>query len=212
MTADVYVLFMDFSRVFIHTLEVNIWPNMEKKGDSKGYDDEADFKGMKDYSDEMADSKGGDTEYYDDGKDTIQLDVPQVDVTDIIIEPSQKCPIGDPLELKITFILDRDVVAGYWEVKVRAVEEFVNPVNDFYHSFSWTPPVAELLRVGNFPAFKPNDNFVVLGTTKVEDYVDGESDMQFEVFKVISKFYDLHICFKLYRWITSTFLAFLPVL
>jgi hypothetical protein len=90
---------------------------MEKKGDSKGYDDESDSKGMKDYSDDMADSKGGD-EYYDDGKDTIQLDVPQVDVTEIIIEPSGKCPIGDPLELKITYNLDRDVVAGYWEVKV----------------------------------------------------------------------------------------------
>lgn len=90
---------------------------MEKKGDSKGYDDESDTKGMKDYSDDIADSKGGD-DYYDDGKDTIELDVPQVDVTEIVIEPSGKCPIGDPLELRITYNLDRDVVAGYWEVKV----------------------------------------------------------------------------------------------
>lgn len=46
-------------------------------------------------------------------------DAPKVDVTDIVIIPEEKAPIGDPLSLTINFTLDRDVVAAYWVFKVR---------------------------------------------------------------------------------------------
>ncbi|CAE7637348.1 unnamed protein product, partial [Symbiodinium microadriaticum] len=125
---------------------------MEKKGDSKGYDEKgAGAKGGKDSfcDDDKADSKC-DTEFLDDGKggDNV-FDVPQVDVTEILIEPSSKCPVGDPLELKIMYSLDRDVVAGYWEVK-----------------FLVDSASSRIIKI--------------LGQTKVEDYPDGESEMNFE--------------------------------
>ena len=98
---------------------------MDKKSESKGYSDDkrADIKGGKESfcHDDRADSKC-DTEFLDDGKNADAVfEVPQVDVSEIIIEPATKCPVEDPLELRITFTLDRDVVAGYWVVKVRVV-------------------------------------------------------------------------------------------
>jgi hypothetical protein len=45
-------------------------------------------------------------------------EVPKVNVTDIVIIPEDKVPIGDPLSVTINFTLDRDVVAAYWTFKV----------------------------------------------------------------------------------------------
>ena len=39
-------------------------------------------------------------------------------MTDIVIIPEEKVPIGDPLSLTINFTLDRDCVAAYWVFKV----------------------------------------------------------------------------------------------
>lgn len=45
-------------------------------------------------------------------------DVPKVEITQIVIGPTPSAVITDPLELKIKFDLDRDVVAAYWIVKL----------------------------------------------------------------------------------------------
>lgn len=62
-----------------------------------------------DYDDE---AKG---EYLDDGKLKTDFECPQVDVTALTIEPVRG-PLDGPLELALSFTLDRDVVAGYWQV------------------------------------------------------------------------------------------------
>jgi hypothetical protein len=54
---------------------------------------------------------GGDADAY-------LLDLPKVDVTDIVIVPAEKVPIGDPLSLTINFTLDKDAVAAYWVFKL----------------------------------------------------------------------------------------------
>jgi hypothetical protein len=96
---------------------------MEKKSDSKSRyddkygDDEDDKSGDKSSEGKFAESKG-ETEYLDDGKNENEFDIPQIDVMSVTLLPSSKCAIEDPLELTITFALDRDVVAGFWEFKV----------------------------------------------------------------------------------------------
>jgi hypothetical protein len=96
---------------------------MEKKSDSKSrYDDkyadeDEDKSGDKSSESKFAESKG-ETEYLDDGKNENEFDIPQIDVIAVTLLPASKCAIEDPLELNITFALDRDVVAGFWEFKV----------------------------------------------------------------------------------------------
>mmetsp|Transcript_26621 Transcript_26621/g.39552 ORF Transcript_26621/g.39552 Transcript_26621/m.39552 type:complete len:178 (+) Transcript_26621:96-629(+) len=122
---------------------------MEKKGDYKGYSDDKHL----DSKDSFCEGKSGESkgdEYLDEGKSDVCFDVPQIDVTAIHIEPSRKSCITDPLELSIGFALDRDVVAGYWEVKF-------------------------LVDSANKRIIK------ILGRTPVEDYPDGESEMNFKV-------------------------------
>jgi hypothetical protein len=108
---------------------------MEKKSDSKsryegkyGDDEEDGSKSGEKYSEgKYSESKGsGGDEFLDDGKNEgIDFEIPQIDVTGLTISPSTKCAIEDPLELQITFSLDRDVVAGYWEFKVCFLNIFV---------------------------------------------------------------------------------------
>eukprot|EP01041_Mallomonas_annulata_P007615 gene7614-15598_t len=43
-------------------------------------------------------------------------DYPRVDVTQVEIDPVRS-EICDPFDLKITFVLDRDVVAAFWRIK-----------------------------------------------------------------------------------------------
>lgn len=43
---------------------------------------------------------------------------PKVEVLDIHIEPAVRGPLSGPLELTIKFELDRDVIAGYWIVRL----------------------------------------------------------------------------------------------
>lgn len=50
--------------------------------------------------------------------DAKHADIPKVDITAIEIGPKSMAVITAPLELKIKFDLDRDVVAAYWIVKL----------------------------------------------------------------------------------------------
>mmetsp|Transcript_28621 Transcript_28621/g.48331 ORF Transcript_28621/g.48331 Transcript_28621/m.48331 type:complete len:183 (+) Transcript_28621:55-603(+) len=123
----------------------------EKGGDSKLY---VESKGI--YSDEKPSRSEGKedfdhdakAEYLDDGKLKTDFEYPVVDVTSLTIEP-RRGPVDGPLELAISFTLDRDVVAGYWEVKF-------------------------LVDAASSRVIK------VLGRTKVEDYPEGESEMNFD--------------------------------
>lgn len=60
-----------------------------------------------------------DKDYYDgkDDKDEYKSDPPKLTVTAIQVNPKEKVEISSFLELKITFELDRDVVAAYWVVQ-----------------------------------------------------------------------------------------------
>jgi hypothetical protein len=108
---------------------------MEKKSDSKNRyegkhaDDEEDGSkcGEKFSEGKYSESKGsGGDEFLDDGKNEgLDFEIPQIDVTSLTITPSTKCSIEDPLELQISFSLDRDVVAGYWEFKVSLTSSFL---------------------------------------------------------------------------------------
>lgn len=73
----------------------------EKRGRSEGKD-----------CDDDNDAKG---EYLDDGKSLPEFDYPNVDITALTILPIRGILDG-PLELALSFTLDRDVVAGYWYV------------------------------------------------------------------------------------------------
>lgn len=88
------------------------------KADSKGGDASIDRKQSgKDF--------GGDDEevfYSDDkdggyGDDSKGLDLPQVNVLEITLDPKGVAPVSSSFSLDIKFELDRDVVAGYWMVK-----------------------------------------------------------------------------------------------
>lgn len=57
---------------------------------------------------------GGDSK---GGRDAKQEAVPQVEVRDIAIVGAN-AEISAPLELKIKFDLDRDVIAAFWEIKL----------------------------------------------------------------------------------------------
>ena len=111
----------------------------EKGGDSKLY---VESKGI--YSDEKQtrsegkddydnDAKG---EYLDDGKLKTDFDFPIVDVTSLTIEPPRG-PVDGPLELALSFTLDRDVVAGYWYVYecCRSLYIIVSRVNPRYKEY-----------------------------------------------------------------------------
>ena len=85
--------------------------------ESKGISDDSKFdeKGLP--SDK--DSKDVEEELYrDDSKEVDPADYPGIEVTDLVIRPSKMCLVNEGLELKITFELDRDVIAGFWSVKL----------------------------------------------------------------------------------------------
>lgn len=80
--------------------------NGEEKGSDKSYD--------------RSEKKGDDKEDADslDGNDEpTTFDVPTFDAISIKIDP-ETSSISSELYLKITFSLDKDVVAAYWEIKV----------------------------------------------------------------------------------------------
>ena len=90
---------------------------MPSDPDSKGEAGESkfDFKG----SDSRADNKAEEEEIYrDDSKEVDPADYPGIEVTDLVISPSKICLVDEGLELKISFELDRDVIAGFWGVKL----------------------------------------------------------------------------------------------
>ncbi len=87
------------------------------KADSKGNDSSLDRKlSGKDSGDEeeifYSDEKDGGS-----GDDYKGLDLPKVNVLDIIIDPKGTSSVSSPFTLDIKFELDRDVVAGYWVIK-----------------------------------------------------------------------------------------------
>lgn len=170
---------------------------MEKKSDSKsryeqgkyGDEDEDDTgagsKSGEKYSEgkysEMKGSGGGD-EFLDDGKnEDVDFDIPQIDVTGIAIIPSTKSAIEDPLELLITFTLDRDVVAGYWEFKVSDSPPSQHSLSPPTHSLlSSSPPLVFCL--DQFLVDSASSRIIkILGQSSVEDYPDGESEVSFKV-------------------------------
>jgi len=82
------------------------------------------------------------------GRDAKQEPVPQVDIRDIVIVGSS-AEITAPLELKIKFDLDRDVLAAFWIVKLlvdscdkrlikilgeTAVDDYTEGDNEMYFS------------------------------------------------------------------------------
>jgi hypothetical protein len=79
---------------------------------SSKYDDDYDekndakYSGKYDDEDDIVESRGvGDRQ-----------PPPKIEVLDIEFDPPSG-PLSGPLELKIKFELDRDVVAGYWIIK-----------------------------------------------------------------------------------------------
>lgn len=101
---------------------------MDKKGESKSryegkyhdydgnsYDDDEKYS-----SETKISREDSQQEYLDDGKNNeVEFDIPQINILELMIQPQKQAPIEDPLELTIIFSLDRDVVAAYWEFKVR---------------------------------------------------------------------------------------------
>lgn len=61
----------------------------------------------------------GDYDGKEDGKDydEYKIDPPKINILSIKINPNDEVELSSPLELRITFELDRDVVAGYWIVQ-----------------------------------------------------------------------------------------------
>lgn len=75
------------------------------------YDDDddvvrGDFKSSSKFDDDdIVEEKGGD-----------EIDPPKIEVLGIEVEPVMG-PLSGPLEIRIRFELDRDVIAGYWVVR-----------------------------------------------------------------------------------------------
>jgi len=110
-------------------VESKQWEAKDAK-DAKDKDD-------KDYKDDMS---------YNDNIDS----PPKIEITKIKIAPNEIVDISAPLDLCISFELDRDVVAGFWTIRflVDSCEKRI---------------------------------IKVLGETPIEDYPDGDSDMNFHV-------------------------------
>lgn len=88
---------------------------MESKSESKS--DYRDSKGSKDVkSDEDEEVFYSDYKDGGEGKEE-DIDIPQINILRIEISPKGAVPISSGLDLKITFELDRDVVAAFWSVK-----------------------------------------------------------------------------------------------
>lgn len=90
---------------------------MDAKGEGKERDslDNYDSKG----GDERSESKGGEDLYYgDDSKAGDKDEVAKMEVLSVDTGKEGEVPADSALELKIVFELDRDVVAGYWAVKL----------------------------------------------------------------------------------------------
>lgn len=84
---------------------------MEAKGESKW-----DF-GCKSAKDDKIINEGKDDceEKWESSDD--KIDPPTVNVSRIVLRPNGPTEISSPLELRINFDLDRDVIAGYWIIK-----------------------------------------------------------------------------------------------
>jgi hypothetical protein len=91
--------------------------------DAKGADSKLYVESKSILSDEKQSRSEGKEDYdhdakgeylhVDDGKVKTDFEFPKVDITSLTIEPSRG-PVDGPLELALSFTLDRDVVAGYW--------------------------------------------------------------------------------------------------
>ena len=70
-----------------------------------------------------ADSKSGkqadsDDEFYDNGKNDSKSIPLNIQIMAIKFVTPEKDDIGAPLSIRITFDIDREVVAGIWDLKV----------------------------------------------------------------------------------------------
>ena len=99
-----------------------------------------DFKGNKDCKDDDFD------EYNNQMNDR----PPKIEITKVKIKPNEIVDISAPLDLSISFELDRDVVAAYWIIR-----------------FLVDSSESRIIKI--------------LGETPVEDYPDGDSDMNFHI-------------------------------
>jgi hypothetical protein len=131
--------------------------------------------------DDYADGKHSYSGKYDDDdrdfKDNYRPQPPKIEILSIEFDPPSG-PLSGPLELRIRFELDRDVVAGYWIVR------FLVDSSD-----------RRLIKVRRYHNFLQNRNRLlgiifsvcvffltkILGETAVEDYPEGDSEMFFTV-------------------------------
>ena len=139
---------------------------MSRYDEKSGYSDEkhsgdeklssyyADDYKSSSYAEERASSKyADDDDYLEDACEgkmesaNTSYNPPKIEVTQIEVN-GERMSISDPLTLKISFELDRDVVCANWVVK-----------------FLVDSAETRLIKI--------------LGDTPVEDYPDGESEMQF---------------------------------
>ena len=83
------------------------------RGSGQNYDS----KGLP--SAEESEGKEADLEFYgDDSKQVDPEDYPAIEVTELSLKPSKVCPVAEGLEVKVVFELDRDVIAGFWSIKL----------------------------------------------------------------------------------------------
>ena len=119
---------------------------MDAKGDGKERDSE-DYSDSKGYDMYRGEGKGEDLYYGDDSKGLDPEEIARMEVLSVDTGKGAEVPIQSPLELKIIFSLDRDVVAGFWIIKLlvdstdariikvlgeTAVEDFMEGENEIY--------------------------------------------------------------------------------
>ncbi len=86
---------------------------MDYKSEGKDSHSDNDAKGGA-----IADSKSDDNlDMYADDSKGCDDPLPTVNIESIEFTPDECCPVSGPLELKIKFELDQDVIAGFWKVQ-----------------------------------------------------------------------------------------------
>ena len=120
-----------------------------KESEYKSNNDFKDFKDFKDNKDYKGNDDDIDIDEYNERNDK----PPKIEITKIKIKPNEIVDISAPLDLNISFELDRDVVAAYWIIRF-LVDSSENRI------------------------------IKILGETPVEDYPDGDSDMNFHIDKI----------------------------
>lgn len=86
----------------------------ESKDGAKGLDDRVEAKGM-----HMAEGKDDEIAIYaDDTKEVGPADYPGLEVIRFGFKPAKICPVEESLAINMQFELDRDVIAGFWTIKL----------------------------------------------------------------------------------------------